>query len=213
MTPGSVGMVEYYQVVILSLAAFWLGACPFSVWVGRRFLGKEVREYGDGNPGATNVFRAGGRKSYVLAALLDMAKGMPFVYLAHAYWGFPSMAVVIVALSAILGNAFSPFLGFKGGKSIAVTGGVLLALPHLGVFLALVVFLLIAFLFIEKDAWIVIAGAVGTLAYLAVTRGNSWEPVLMLGVLVILTIKHFNDLKAVPTRRVRILAWLQSRRR
>jgi len=213
MTPGSVGMVEYYQVVILSLAAFWLGACPFSVWVGRRFLGKEVREYGDGNPGATNVFRAGGRKSYVLAMLLDIAKGMPFVYLAHAYWGFPDMAVVIVALSAIVGSAFSPFLGFKGGKSIAVTGGVLLALPHLGVFLAMVAFLLIAFLFIEKDAWIVIAAAAGTLAYLAVTKGNSWEPVLMLGVLVILTVKHFNDLKTVPTRRVRILAWLQSRRR
>jgi len=210
---GSVGMVEYYQVIILALAAFWLGACPFSVWVGRWFLGKEVREYGDGNPGATNVFRAGGRKSYVMAMLLDIAKGVPFVYLAHAYWGFPDMAVVMVALSAILGSAFSPFLGFRGGKSIAVTFGVLLALPHLEVFFALLVFLLIAFLFIEKDAWIVIAGAAGTLAYLAVTGGNSWESMLMLGVLAIITVKHFNDLKTVPTRRVRILAWLQSRRR
>jgi len=206
-------MVEYYQVIILSLAAFWLGACPFSVWVGRWFLGKEVREYGDGNPGATNVFRAGGRKSYVMAMLLDIAKGVPFVYLAHAYWGFPDMAVVMVALSAILGSAFSPFLGFRGGKSIAVTFGVLLALPHLEIFFALLVFLLIGFLFLERDAWIVIAGAAGTLAYLAVTGGNSWESMLMLGVLAILMVKHFNDLKTVPTRRVRILAWLQSRRR
>jgi len=145
--------------------------------------------------------------------LLDIAKGVPFVYLAHAYWGFPDMAVVMVALSAILGSAFSPLLGFKGGKSIAVTFGVLLALPHLEVFFALLAFLLIAFLFIEKDAWIVIAGAAGTLAYLVITKGNSWESVLMLGVLAILTAKHFNDLKTVPTRRVRILAWLQSRRR
>jgi len=206
-------MVEYYQVIILSMAAFWLGACPFSVWVGRGFLGKEVREYGDGNPGATNVFRAGGRKSYDLAALLDITKGVPFVYLAHAFWGFPDMAVVVVGLSAIMGHAFSPFLGFKGGKSIAVTGGVLLALPHPGIFLAFLIFLLIAFLFIERDAWIVIAGAAGTLVYLVVTKGNSWESVLMLGVLVILVVKHFNDLKTVPTRRVRILTWLQSRRR
>ena len=206
-------MVEYYQVVILALAAFWLGACPFSVWVGRWFLGKEVREYGDHNPGATNVFRAGGRKSYILAALLDIAKGVPFVYLTHAYWGLPGMAVVVVALSAILGSAFSPFLGFRGGKSIAVTFGVLLSLPQLEVFFALLVFLLIAFLFIEKDAWIVITGAAGTLAYLGITKGNSWESMLMLGVLVVLTVKHFSDLKTVPTRRVRILAWLQSRRR
>ena len=168
-------MVEYYQVVILSLAAFWLGACPFSVWVGHKFLGKDIREYGDGNPGAANVLRAGGRKSYVLAALLDIAKGVPIVYLAHSYWGFPDMVVVIVALSAILGHAFTPILGFRGGKSIAVTAGVLLALPHLEIFLAFLVFLLIAFLFIEKDAWSVILGAAGTLAYLVITKGNSWE--------------------------------------
>jgi glycerol-3-phosphate acyltransferase PlsY len=206
-------MIEYYQVLILSLAAFWLGACPFSVWVGHRFLGREIRGYGDGNPGAANVMRAGGRKSFGFAVLLDIAKGVPFVYLAHAVWGFPDMAVVVVGLSAILGHAFSPLLGFKGGKSIAVTGGVLLALPNYEILFAFIVFLLISFLFIERDAWIVIVGTAGTLAYLVITKGNSWESVFVLGVLVILTVKHFNDLKTVPTRRVRILAWLQSLRR
>ena len=206
-------MVEYYQVLIVSLAAFWLGACPFSVWVGHKFLGKEIRDYGDGNPGAANVMRAGGRKSFGLAMFLDIAKGVPFVYLAHAFWGFPDMVVVVVGLSAIMGHAFSPLLSFKGGKSIAVTFGVLLALPHPGVLFTFIIFMFVAFLFIERDAWIVIAGAAGTLAYLVITRGNSWESLLMLGVLAILAVKHFNDLKTVPTRRVRILAWLQSRRR
>jgi glycerol-3-phosphate acyltransferase PlsY len=206
-------MVEYYQVIILSLAAFWLGACPFSVWVGHRFLGKEIREYGDGNPGAANVMRAGGHGSFVIAMLLDIAKGFPFVFMAHAVWGLPDMAVVVVGLSAILGHAFSPFLGFKGGKSVAVTAGVLFALPTPEILLAFIIFLIIAFLFIERDAWTVIAGVAGTLAYLVIIRGSSWESALMLGVLVILTIKHFSDLKTVPMRRVRILAWLQSRRR
>jgi glycerol-3-phosphate acyltransferase PlsY len=206
-------MVEYYQILLVAVAAFWLGACPFSVWVGHRFLGREIRDYGDGNPGAANVMRAGGRKLFVLAMLLDIAKGVPFVYLAHALWGFPGMAVVAVGLSAILGHAFSPFLGLRGGKSIAVTGGVLLALPNLEILFAFIIFMLIGFLLLEKDAWIVIAGAASTLAYLVVIGGSSWEIILMLGVLTILTIKHFNDLKTVPTRRVRILAWLQSRRR
>jgi glycerol-3-phosphate acyltransferase PlsY len=206
-------MVEYYQVIILSLAAFWLGACPFSVWVGHKLLGREIREYGDGNPGAANVMRAGGRKSFGLAMFLDIAKGFPFVFMAHAVWGLPDMVVVVVGLSAILGHAFSPFLGFKGGKSVAVTGGVLFALPSPVVLFAFIVFIFIAFLFIERDAWTVIVAAAGTLVYLVVTRGNSWESALMLGVLVILTIKHFADLKTVPTHRVRILTWLQSRRR
>jgi len=205
--------VEYYQVLLVALGAFWLGACPFSVWVGHKFLGKEIRDYGDGNPGAANVFRAGGRKSYILAMLLDIAKGVPFVFLAHSLWGFPEMAVVVVGLSAILGHAFSPFLGFKGGKSIAVTFGVLFALPQYELLLSFAAFLLIGFIFMERDAWIVMAGAVGSLAYLAITKGNSWEPLFMLGVLVILAVKHLNDLKTVPTRRVRILVWLQSRRR
>jgi len=205
--------VEYYQILLVAVAAFWLGACPFSVWVGHRFLGREIRDYGDGNPGAANVMRAGGRKLFVLAMLLDIAKGVPFVYLAHALWGFPGMAVVAVGLSAILGHAFSPFLGLRGGKSIAVTGGVLLALPNLEILFAFIIFMLIGFLLLEKDAWIVIAGAASTLVYLVVIGGSSWEIILMLGVLTILTIKHFNDLKTVPTRRVRILAWLQSRRR
>jgi glycerol-3-phosphate acyltransferase PlsY len=205
--------VEYYQVLLIAVAAFWLGACPFSVWVGHRFLGKEIREYGDGNPGAANVMKAGGRKSFVLAMFLDIGKGFPFVYMAHAVWGLPDMAVVVVGLCAILGHAFSPFLGFKGGKSVAVTGGVLAALPSLEILFAFIIFILIAFLFIERDAWTVIAAAAGTLVYLVITRGNSWESAFMLGALVILTIKHFHDLKTVPTHRVRILAWLQSRRR
>jgi glycerol-3-phosphate acyltransferase PlsY len=205
--------VEYYQVLLIAVAAFWLGACPFSVWVGQWFLGKDIRDYGDGNPGAANVFRAGGRKSFCLAMFLDIAKGVPFVFLAHSLWGFPEIVVTAVGLSAILGHAFSPLLGFKGGKSIAVTIGVLSALPQPEMLLAFITFLLIGFLFVESDAWVVMAGAVGSLAYLVATKGSSWESLFMLCVLAILAVKHFNDLKTVPTGKVRLLAWIQSRRR
>ena len=205
--------MEALNALLVALAAFWLGACPFSVWVGKWFLGKDVRDYGDGNPGAMNVYRAGGRKSFVLAMILDLAKGVPFVLLAYSLWGFPDIVVMLVGLSAILGNAFSPFLGFKGGKSIAITAGVLMALPQHEIILAFIAFLLIGFLFIEGDAWIVMAGAVGSLAYLVITKGNSWELLFMLCVLAILAIKHFNDLKTFPTGKVRLLAWIQSRRR
>jgi glycerol-3-phosphate acyltransferase PlsY len=205
--------VEALNALLVALAAFWLGACPFSVWVGKWFLGKDIRDYGDGNPGAMNVLRAGGRKSFVLAMILDIAKGIPFVLPAHSLWGFPEIVVMVVGLSAILGHAFSPFLGFRGGKSIAVTAGVFMALPQHEIILAFIAFLLIGFLFMEGDAWIVMMGIVGSLAYLVITKGNSWESLFMLCVLAILAIKHFNDLKTVPAGRVRLLAWIQSRRR
>jgi glycerol-3-phosphate acyltransferase PlsY len=208
-----VGTVEAVYYALVGIFAFWLGACPFSVWVGHRFLGRDIRDYGDGNPGAMNVFRAGGRKSYFLASILDVAKGVPFVFLAHSLWEFPEIVVVGVALSAILGHAFSPLLGFRGGKSLAVTFGVLFALPQYEILISFAIFLLIGFLFIEGDAWTVMFGAAGSLAYLVTTKGNSWEPLLMLCVLAILAIKHFDSLKTMPRRKVRILAWIQSRRR
>ena len=80
-------------------------ACPFSVWIGRWFLGKDIREYGDGNPGAANVFRAGGRKSGCLALVLDVAKGVPFVALAHSFFNLSEVIVMGMALSAISGHA------------------------------------------------------------------------------------------------------------
>lgn len=116
-------MSEFGYAGLLVLA-FLSGALPFSVWIGRIALGVDVRHYGDSNPGATNVFRAGGRVSGVLAVLLDFAKGALPVGLAYLILGigFPLMA--FLALLPVLGHAYSPFLGFHGGKAVAVTVGI-----------------------------------------------------------------------------------------
>ena len=203
--------MEVFNAILLALAAFWLGACPFSVWVGRRLLGKNIRDYGDSNPGAANVFRVGDIKSGLIALTLDIAKGFPFVFMAYSLFGFPEVVAMAVGLSAILGHAFSPFLRLKGGKAIAVTFGVLLALPQHELLIAFVVFILLAFLCIEPDAWAVMFAPAGSLAYLMITRGNSWETLFMLGVLAIFTIKQFDSLKTIPRFRVKLIRWYQSR--
>jgi glycerol-3-phosphate acyltransferase PlsY len=146
-------VTEIFNIILLSMAAFWLGACPFSVWVGRRLLDKDIRDYGDGNPGAANVFRAGDVKSGLIALALDIAKGFPFVFMAYSIFGFSEMIVMAIGLSAILGHAFSPFLRLKGGKAVATTFGVLLAFPQHELLIIFIVFILVAFLFIEPDAW------------------------------------------------------------
>ncbi len=205
--------MEIAYSTLLAVSAFCLGACPFSLWIGHWLLGKDIRAYGDGNPGAANLFRAGGRKAFCLALLLDIAKGVPFVFLAHSYFGLPEAAVMAVGLSAILGCAFSPILRLKGGKSLAVTGGVLLALPQHEVLIAVLVFMFLAFLFIQTDAWMVILGSAGSLIYLAVTKGSSWEPLFMLCVVAILAAKHYKDLQTMPRFKVRLVAWLRTRKR
>jgi glycerol-3-phosphate acyltransferase PlsY len=197
--------------ILLATAAYLLGACPFSLWVGRWRLNKDIREYGDGNPGAVNVFRAGDVKAGTVAVFLDIAKGFPFVFIAHLHFGLPELLIVAIGLSAILGHAFSPFLHFKGGKALAVTGGVLLALPQLHLFLLFIAFIVIAFLFIEQDAWTAMASPAGTFAYLLITRGDSWELLFTLGVLIVFIIKQHESLKTIPRFRLKPLRWYQSR--
>jgi len=210
---GSIVIVEVLYSTLLAVGAFWLGACPFSVWIGRWLLGKDIRDYGDGNPGAANVFRAGSRKVGSLAVIIDMAKGVPFVVLAYSFFGLPEVVVIAIALSAILGHAFSPLLRLRGGKSVAVTFGALLALPQHEMVVIFTIFILLGFLFIETDAWVVVLAPAGSLAYLAITTGSSWESLFMLCVLAIFIAKHYDDLQTVPRPNGRLIHWLQSRRR
>jgi glycerol-3-phosphate acyltransferase PlsY len=202
--------MEMVYTALLAVAAFGLAAIPFSVLVGRWFLGREITDYGDGNPGAVNVFRAGGQKLGYLAVFLDVAKGVPFVFLTYYTFRLSELSIVAVAICAVLGHAFSPFLRWQGGKALAVTFGVLLALPQHEMLLAFIAFMVLGFLFIEIDAWTVMFGAAGTLAYLAVTRGGSWETFLMLCILAILAFKHFEALHTFPGFRGRFLRFIQS---
>jgi len=204
-------VTEVLSAVLLAIAAFWLGACPFSVWVGQWLLGKDIRDYGDGNPGAANVFRAGDVKTGLLALALDVAKGFPFVFLAHSLFGFSPAVAMAVGLCAILGHAFSPFLRLKGGKAIAVTFGVLLALPQHELLIIFIIFILVGFLCIEPDAWTVMFAPSGSLAYLLVARGNSWESLFMLGVLTVFAVKQYDSLKTMPRFRLKPIEWYQSR--
>jgi glycerol-3-phosphate acyltransferase PlsY len=197
--------------ILLAIAAYLLGGCPFSLWVGRWRLNKDIRKYGDGNPGAVNVFRAGDVKTGVIAIVLDIGKGFPLVFIAHFYFGLPELMVIAIGLSAILGHAFSPLLHFKGGKALAVTAGVLLALPQHQLFLLFIIFIVAAFLFIEQDAWTAMASPAGTFTYLVITRGDSWELLFTLGVLIVFFIKQYESLKTVPRFRLKPVRWYQSR--
>ena len=209
--------MEILYAVALIVAAFWLGACPFSLWIGKWLLNKDIRDYGDGNPGAFNVLRAGGRKAFALALILDIGKGVPFVALAHYYFGLPDVWVMAVGLSAILGHAFTPILRFDGGKALAVTGGVLLALPQHEIFIALVIFMILCFLLIggdgwRGDAWRVMFATMATVIYLVIAKGVSLEPLFMLCVMGILAATHFDDLKTRPRFKGRLITWIQARR-
>lgn len=124
--------------------AYVLGATPTSYWVGRWFYGVDLRTKGSGNLGATNTFRNLGWKAAVPVILVDIFKGwLPvwlFPQLDHtAAWGW----TLGYAAAAILGHVFSFWVGFKGGKGIATSAGVFLALAPWSVLIALLVWIIL----------------------------------------------------------------------
>jgi|MTBAKSStandDraft_2_1061841.scaffolds.fasta_scaffold00047_151 glycerol-3-phosphate acyltransferase PlsY len=123
------------MILLWMILAYLLGSVPFGLLVAKLFCGVDPREAGSGNTGATNVARLCGAKYGVLALVLDVLKGyLPATLAVSGNLG--ATGISLVALAAILGHVFSPFLGFKGGKAVATTIGAFLALMPLGALLS-----------------------------------------------------------------------------
>lgn len=128
------------------LASFLAGSIPFGLLLVKLAGKGDVRQSGSGNIGATNVMRAGGKTLGIATLLLDMAKGFLPVLLGRLA-GLPVHLLAFVALSAVLGHMFTPWLKFKGGKGVATALGVALAYHAPMVLPSLVIFLLLVALF------------------------------------------------------------------
>jgi acyl-phosphate glycerol 3-phosphate acyltransferase len=151
-------MTEALRTVAWILAGLALGCLPFSYWVGRLFLQKDIRHYGDGNPGATNVFHAGGPILYVFAGLLDAFKAALPVWLAQEVSHIGGFELALVAIAPLAGNIFTPFLRFHGGTGVAVVYGVWLALLGWTGPVVIAASFGLFFIFIRATPWCVIFG-------------------------------------------------------
>ncbi|MGA0845268.1 MAG: glycerol-3-phosphate 1-O-acyltransferase PlsY, partial [Luteolibacter sp.] len=157
------------QLWLCPLAAFLLGSIPFGLLIAKA-SGIDIRAHGSGNIGATNVFRVIGKKQGIACLLLDLLKGLIPVALAvnliqiegrpvQIPLGLPdpwmmrlpeSSALtaqtihIITALCAIIGHNYSPWVGFKGGKGIATSAGVLIGLMPFAVLILVAFWILLA---------------------------------------------------------------------
>jgi len=115
--------------LLLIAAAYLLGAIPFGLVFSRWLTGKDPRDFGSGNIGATNASRTGGKKIGVLTLTADIIKGVIPVAIAVQIGGEGQgneWLIATVAIAAFLGHIFPVYLKFKGGKGVATMFGVLL---------------------------------------------------------------------------------------
>jgi acyl phosphate:glycerol-3-phosphate acyltransferase len=120
-------------VIAILAVGYLVGGISWSLIIGKRFYGVDVRDHGSGNLGATNVFRTLGAKAAIITLVLDAAKGA--VAVGFAWWLVPTAtygesahtwAMILATMAAILGHSYSPYIGFRGGKGVATAAGALL---------------------------------------------------------------------------------------
>lgn len=139
-TPGLLALLS------VLLLAYIAGATPFGYMVAK-WKGIDIRQHGSGNIGATNVIRVMGKKIGLPVFALDVLKGLLPVLLARiwsARMGFdPTWPMLLAALGSVLGHNFTFWLGFKGGKGIATSAGVMLAVLPIALGVALLLWIAI----------------------------------------------------------------------
>jgi len=123
----------------LCFGAYLAGSIPFGVVVARA-KGIDLRQVGSGNIGATNVARALGKAWAIAVLLADAAKGFVPLWLGRRL-GFPAATIALAGLAAIVGHMFTLFLRGRGGKGVATSLGVALALSPLAALLGFAVYL------------------------------------------------------------------------
>ncbi len=136
------------MIIVFVIMAFLSGSLMFSYWLGI-IVNKDIRDVGDGNPGAFNLWLAAGYKLGILGVFLDFMKGyLPLALLLERSL-ISEMELVPIGLASILGHAFSPFMRLKGGIGIAVSFGVWSAATKFKVSFAYAVILAIILVIIK----------------------------------------------------------------
>jgi len=188
--------------------AFFCGSLPFSVWLGRLFLGLDVRRFGDGNPGAANVFRAGSKLIGLIALILDVSKAAAPVGLAYFNLGMRGAPMALISVAPVLGHVFSPFLHFRGGKALSTALGVWIGLTLWKASLPGVITAVIGIALFTAPGWAVMLALGGILAALLLWMPDPLLFAVWASETLILAWTHRTDLSHLPHLR----PWLARRR-
>lgn len=113
--------------VIAVICAYLIGSIPSGLWIGKIFYKTDIREFGSGNLGATNTFRVLGKKAGMVVTIMDILKGTVATILPmFPFFSDTIVHPLILGAIAAVGHMFPIFAGFRGGKAVATSGGVLL---------------------------------------------------------------------------------------
>ncbi|XVL27933.1 glycerol-3-phosphate 1-O-acyltransferase PlsY [Staphylococcus equorum] len=187
------------MIIIMLILSYLIGAFPSGYVIGKLFYKKDIRQFGSGDTGATNSFRVLGKPAGFLVTFLDIFKG--FIVVFFPLW-LPVSAEgpissfftngLIVGAFAILGHVYPVYLGFKGGKAVATSAGVILGMNPI----LLIILAAIFFIILKLTKYVSLSSIIASICCLigAVLIRDIILVIVSIGVVVLLIIRHRSNI-------------------
>ena len=194
---------------IIFILAYLLGSIPSGLIVGKVFYNTDIREHGSGNLGGTNTFRVLGVKAGLIVTIADILKGtlsasLPFLF--SQFTTIPDIHPLLVGVFAVIGHMYPIFAGFRGGKAVATSAGVILYYDPIIFLIVLAAFFITLYLskYVSLSSMV---GAVSAVIY-SLLFGD-WP---LIAVVVILTIfifyRHRANIQRIRNKTEPKVKWL-----
>ena len=192
-------MMTSVPQILAVVISYLVGSVPFGLLLGKHYANIDVRRTGSGNIGATNVLRAAGKKAAALTLVADAIKGLVPVLIVRLLFK-DDLTTSVCGAAAILGHNFPIYLGFKGGKGVATSFGVVLAIsPVIGA-ICLLTWLAAALLWKYSSLWALLAfAAYPLMTFLFYSSLSKPYAVLSLFVFGMIYYRHRENIKRLLT--------------
>ena len=203
-------MIKEISVLIL---AYLLGSIPSGLWIGKIFFHINIREHGSGNTGTTNTFRILGKKAGIIVFAIDFLKGTLAVLLP-TFFGIQGISPMVFGLLAVLGHTFPIFAGFKGGKAVATSAGVLLGFSPILLLILAVYFVASLYLtsMISFSSVTVALLAILSVLLLPLTGWilQGYDPlftVIVLALATLIILRHKDNIQRIKEKKENLIPW------
>lgn len=201
------------KILGLMIIAYLLGSIQTGLWIGKAFYHINLREHGSGNTGTTNTFRVLGVKAGLVVLVVDILKGT-IATILPVWLGVTAVSPLLIGLFAILGHTFPIFAGFKGGKAVATSAGVLLGFAPLFLLYLGIVFTISLYLFSMISLSSVISATMAVLSALIFPAFGFLLPnydwlftVLIIIMASIIIIRHRDNMKRIKAHQENLVPW------
>jgi glycerol-3-phosphate acyltransferase PlsY len=199
-------MIETIAMLIL---AYLLGSIPSGLIIGKVFYKTDIREHGSGNLGGTNTFRTLGVKAGLAVTIADILKGTLAASLPVLF--HLDINPLLSGMISVIGHMYPVFAGFRGGKAVATSGGVVLFYAPLMFLIVIIVF----FISLYSTKYVSLSSIIAGLSAItyAIVRGiiNNWDIPLIIIVTILTTFviyRHRSNIKRILNKTEPKIKWL-----